>query len=66
MLDQEGLIDNFFLAAVKTVCKPFGYELGREIIVGPNRQIYINDPEISEKTKVELAQALDDAVGGCT
>jgi hypothetical protein len=64
MLDQEGLVDSFFLAAVETVCRPYGYKMGREIIVGPNRTVCINDPEMTEETRTEIGIALDDAVGG--
>jgi len=66
MLDQEGLVDSFFIAAVQLACRPFGYELGREIVIGPNRQVCINDPEMSQQSMLELALALDDAVGACT
>jgi len=56
-------IDQFFLAAVQGVCDRFGYELGREIVLGPNRQLCINDPDISPENKQELALALEEVVG---
>ena len=66
MLDSVGLTDQFFLAAVQTVCKAYGYELGREIVLGPNRQICINDPDITKNDRLELCLALDEAVGAVT
>ena len=63
MLNQETIVDSFFLAAVETVCKGFGYKMGREVIVGPKRQLCINDPDMSTKTRLELSRALDEAVG---
>ena len=59
----QTVTDCFFLAAVQAVCKPYGYELGREIVLGPDRQICINDPDITEDQCRELAIALEEAVG---
>jgi len=63
MLNQETLVDSFFIAAVETVCKRFGYQMGREIVVGPDRQLCINDPDMSSETRIRLAEALEEAVG---
>lgn len=63
----ENLVNAFFLAAVRGVCRRFGYEMGREIVVEMGtRQVCINDPDISGETRKELALALAEAVGGGT